>query len=1221
MAQDSKLLSLLNSILASRTTSLKMVVVGNEGVGKTSFVRRFVAEQLGIAEKEVRPIASSLSSCLSSSPSAPRNNRLSCSEDSPEIEPNALVQSSEVGLDIYEMKLSAAPEAPGLKSHDTRDKTLSIWDFTGKAENLYAIQEMFFTPQTLYVVVWDMAARDITPMERECAISLSENESKDNADFGTSFLHPKPSSESHLSILSPSFKLGCDSDSEDSDNDYHNDCDVDMFNQEEVRRTKRQLERDIDKKVQFWIDQIQSITPGATILPIATHMDRLLPHNEQFDGDKEVETTMDGVAKSTRREHQWKEVRNRCRLLKSRLTSNEARKLETVERIRSTRSNGKRHCSNSDRVLRPVFEFGSVQEDGQVLPYAVAVGCNYTENTRERENNISNGSNFAAIREFIFSAARARAAKEEDLQKEEPSRGGESHSDLYESSLFSSRANGLSFGVRECKVIQIDYLMRTFRDCNQYYKTKIPLLPADQKDDINYVLAALDSLHVSGKLCYFGTNTTSSSKIDYGQVSDTQLLSHFVILDPTWLVESINFILQYARMFVESNVSTGMQSLSSNLSKGHRASNCPTIEKEQARRLWKNQDSIKQGLAFAEHYSRSQYGNDGDKNTDNITDKVFEFIQCLLVRHKVFVPLSYQKSDSKHFFLPGLLRPKNTERKTSISLQNLLTTPLSSSSSVVTGLFHTSGLKPVFEDRVVSQTCLDCVQIHTACHGLVFVDTAPQSLMERVIVHMIKALSDILNPTYGPRVIAREIYCWKDSFRLKLQVHIDEMGKEETKEREVTCYLLEVPAGDTYSRTAACECVLVTYFQGCIDRKNYDIWQYTCSSLRMAIQNSLDEMQIEYREEAICPECLRKKPVNEIGTWTYGKLRSAVDDEESFIRCRHGHRIKTNLDAFLNYQLRRDPEQNLVKCDTLGKRSRSSTCSSTMGSLSLCRTPVSASSVDKQHFRNELCLKGSKRDALSTSDDVEVNRRLPTSAIKEKKLDKINTRKKNLRLSFCGVFLPSGRPKKVKTSSHTEDGSNETRMESANDYEHRFRLELDLLFEQCEAKMKRFFFKKSYLSLENLNMTEFQIPMKDLKGTKFGHDLQSLSLAHNKLEALPKSLVHCLPNLRSINLSHCLIYELPNEWNLPSLKKLNISHNLLIDFPEENTLLGLLELQELNLSDNKLTKVEVSPNPDIFRKLKRLDLSSNELTSFPCSLDRFAALIWLDLRCNYIDCE
>ncbi len=65
-------------------------------------------------------------------------------------------------------------------------------------------------------------------------------------------------------------------------------------------------------------------------------------------------------------------------------------------------------------------------------------------------------------------------------------------------------------------------------------------------------------------------------------------------------------------------------------------------------------------------------------------------------------------------------------------------------------------------------------------------------------------------------------------------------------------------------------------------------------------------------------------------------------------------------------------------------------------------------------------------------------------------------------------------------------------------------------------------------------------------------------------------------------------------------------------------LLGLLGLEELNLSGNKLTKVQVSTNPLILKKLRRLDLSSNELTSFPTCLNRFTALKTLDLNCNNI---
>ncbi|VEU36578.1 unnamed protein product [Pseudo-nitzschia multistriata] len=65
-------------------------------------------------------------------------------------------------------------------------------------------------------------------------------------------------------------------------------------------------------------------------------------------------------------------------------------------------------------------------------------------------------------------------------------------------------------------------------------------------------------------------------------------------------------------------------------------------------------------------------------------------------------------------------------------------------------------------------------------------------------------------------------------------------------------------------------------------------------------------------------------------------------------------------------------------------------------------------------------------------------------------------------------------------------------------------------------------------------------------------------------------------------------------------------------------LLGLLELEELNLSGNKLAKVNISANTKIMTKLRRLDLSSNELTSFPTDLNRFKALKYVDIKCNNI---
>lgn len=1236
MAPDSYsslLSSSLNLSSTSSTTSLKVVIVGDEGVGKTSFVRRLVADELGIPIDEVTPNASSSSSSFSL-PSKPHlyNSRWRHPEGLPEMISTGSVQNPEVGLDIYQLDLSLSDDASYIASPEYSDsfsssnetiQALSIWDFMGKSENLCEIQKMFFTPQTLYIVVWDMAAKSVAPTKCEFATASStpvvltpndrNNGIHDNNTCRNDCTRPLPSDAN-------AFQLGYDEDSDNSDYD-----DIDTFNQKELRRTRRMLERDIDKKVQSWIDRIQAITPGATILPIATHMDCFMPHNHPNSKDGEERTTSMGTyaAKFCTEDLERKEIKNRCRLLKERIAFNEARKVEAYERIRCSRNDSERSTSSVESVPRPIFHFGNVQKDGQVLPHAISVGFHSSEDKKDDDDDMSlglhskkerdskEGVDLGTVREFVIRIACMIASTRETLDDDENIGYSES------SSLSLSLATDMLRGTCQkmagrSKILQTEYLTKK---CSMG-DLSLRSVPTDSEYSIdencyndNYVFPALNSMHCLGELCYFGSNSSSPSKMCRGY--DLQVLSDFVVLDPTWLVESIDFILQYAREFVEKITSFSNATIeSSNSLKRQRLTNCPTIEKEKVRSLWKNRLSTKQGLRFAEQYFQFQFCSENVKNDINLADKVFEFIQCLLVRHEVFIPLSYQKSDSRHFFLPGLLGHKvGSDFKTRISSQNSLSGALSSSSSSI--------LMPIDENCEKSKVYADFAESNAAYHGLIFDDTAPQSLMERIIVHTIKSLSDILNANDGNKIFAKEIYCWKDSFRLKLEVDIGDKNKVQTV--EINSLILEGATGDTCSRMTTCETILATYFRGHHD-ENCKIWMHTCSSLRLAVQKALDEMQIEYREGAICPECLRKKPVSEIGTWTFGKIRSAMNDKEAFIRCRHGHRIEMRLDGFLYCQLVGDIEQSLGKCDTTGKRS----LSTSDGIASTLKPRLSSRKLSTSTSGSILTSTASsaKRYSFRSSKNMPLDESLSTPAIIDNCSNQIETKGDSSRICSSKSKREASSPDShanIMTSSSTsstviEPGQNKTGTKSSKECDGIMNLKLA----RCEAKMKRVFFRKSFLSLENLNLTECQIPVKDLNDPKFGRHLQSLSLAHNMFETIPKSLVYCLPNLRSMNLSHCFIYKLPKRWNLPMLKRLNLSHNLLIDFPEETMLLGLLELEELNLSGNKLAKVNISANTKIMTKLRRLDLSSNELTSFPTDLNRFKALKYVDIKCNNI---
>lgn len=74
-----------------------------------------------------------------------------------------------------------------------------------------------------------------------------------------------------------------------------------------LRRATRALEQDIDEKLQFWIDCIQSSAPGAAILPVASF-------DDYFTEGVGVE-----------------EARFRCRLMRERLLKHEQHRVKNMK--------------------------------------------------------------------------------------------------------------------------------------------------------------------------------------------------------------------------------------------------------------------------------------------------------------------------------------------------------------------------------------------------------------------------------------------------------------------------------------------------------------------------------------------------------------------------------------------------------------------------------------------------------------------------------------------------------------------------------------------------------------------------------------------------------------------------------------------------------------------------------------------------------------------------
>lgn len=156
------------------------------------------------------------------------------------------------------------------------DIKFSVWDFAGQ-HVYHATHELFFSPRALYVLVWDMGATNKETHRRK---STAAEESG-------------------------AFKLSYDS-SDDEDEESEDDGNY-FAAEEEAIRADRALEHDIDAKVQFWVDCIQSSAPGAAILPVASFSDYFVN-----DG---------GEA----------EAKRRCSILQQRLLKHEERRIEGIK--------------------------------------------------------------------------------------------------------------------------------------------------------------------------------------------------------------------------------------------------------------------------------------------------------------------------------------------------------------------------------------------------------------------------------------------------------------------------------------------------------------------------------------------------------------------------------------------------------------------------------------------------------------------------------------------------------------------------------------------------------------------------------------------------------------------------------------------------------------------------------------------------------------------------
>jgi GTPase SAR1 family protein len=265
-----------------------------------------------------------------------------------------------VGVDIYEWNTKKDRRFEHIDSRiDLQDKELeetcgdvnvkfSVWDFAGQ-HVYHATHELFFSQRALYVLVWDMGATNSATLKRK---NTRDNERG-------------------------AFKLSYDSSDEEDEEDD------DFVSEEEARRADRALERDIDEKVQFWVDCIQSSVPGAAILPVASFDDLFSDNNNE-------------------------EAKRRCNIMKQRLLKHEERRIKGIkDRLKEYETDNRANDEGALRLrkllcsyTRPKLIFSSNEEDTVVR----VSGTQYTgfATLTERIINIATGRDKGEWRYPLF---------------------------------------------------------------------------------------------------------------------------------------------------------------------------------------------------------------------------------------------------------------------------------------------------------------------------------------------------------------------------------------------------------------------------------------------------------------------------------------------------------------------------------------------------------------------------------------------------------------------------------------------------------------------------------------------------------------------------------------------------------------------------------------------------------------------------------------------------
>jgi len=687
------------------------------------------------------------------------------------------------------------------------------------------------------------------------------------------------------------FKLGYDSSDEEDD---------DFVAEEAEKSADRALERDIDEKVQFWVDCIQSSAPGAAIMPVASFDDFFTKEGSQEEAKRRCEILKQRLLKHEKR--RMKGLRNRLEVFEKENRAND----EAALRLR------KLLCS----YTRPKLIFGAKGEDSVVR----VSGTKYTGFGRLTQKivNIATGRDQAGWQYPIFRGhvgariprmrLEVREAVREmrdrfkvvewghflsTLQKE---RGLYNAEDVSDALHFLTNIGELSyFG----NVFTDRKQIRVQKDSNRRRSYFSPQnLKFHDEDEID----AEDEENVLLSAAAATLTETSTGRDDMSAISGTSAdlaesgLSQFVFLNPRWLVAAVACILRHD--LDREITDTRRRMLAA--TKGDRAVidrgdsfvydanlNCPVITAQDACILWQAKKFTKKAAERAQLYS------------SQIPLTPFEFLQRLLIRFGVFVPIDL--SIDKAYF-GGKEYGLNSHADYPNSQELTLDMKASDSNGSPNFFFLPSLLGPGEPTEAWTYKNTDSWAT-TLCHSVLFPDGVPPGLMERVTSAVLSGVYAVAKTTGNGQVAdgdirAKEILCWRTAFFLKLGTLTRDNGEIKEGVTELFCLLADreshLCVGSDYMGVGTRRLVLSA--KGQVGDNGRKIWAGGYMLVMKAINRVMYEYGgLEYEKQGFCPECLSKKAVSQASSWDWSTLRSASKNGDESVRCHHGHRVNTGL--------------------------------------------------------------------------------------------------------------------------------------------------------------------------------------------------------------------------------------------------------------------------------------------------------------------------------------